>query len=133
MNNPYLHPWPYPPAVGMAPGQPPVPPQPAAYPGNLYSAQPYPVGSYYPQGAALMTTPMASAPTGNALTNSRFIKGALIGGLAAYLLSNENVQQSAINGAVKAWSLLQGGLEEMKERFRDAEAELHAAQAQEDD
>lgn len=133
MNNPYHQPWPHTPAVGAVPGQQPVPPQPAAFPGNPYAAQPYPVSSYYGPGAPLMAAPMAPAPTGSVLTNSRFIKGALVGGLAAYLLTNENIQQSAIKGAVKVWSLLQGGLEEMKERFRDAEAELHAAQAQEDD
>lgn len=63
--------------------------------------------------------------------NTRFLKGAAVGALAAYLLSNPEVQQSVIKGAVKTWSLLQGGVEEMKERFRDAEAELHAANARE--
>jgi translation initiation factor 2 alpha subunit (eIF-2alpha) len=63
--------------------------------------------------------------------NPRFIKGALIGALATYILTNEKVQQGAIRGAVKAWSLVQGGVEEMKERFRDAEAELHAGRMEE--
>jgi hypothetical protein len=30
---------------------------------------------------------------------------------------------------VQAWSSLQGGVEELKERFQDAEAELRAAEA----
>ena len=60
------------------------------------------------------------------LFNERFVKGALIGAAAAYLLTNENVQRSAIKGAVKAWSLLQGGVEELKERFHDAEAEIRS-------
>ena len=59
-------------------------------------------------------------------TNDRFLKGLLIGAAATYLLTNENVQRSTIRGAVKAWSLVQGGVEEMKERFRDAEAEIRA-------
>ena len=64
------------------------------------------------------------------ITSSSFIKGALIGAAAAYILTNENVQQGAIKAAVKGWTLVQGGVEEMKERFRDAEAELHAANLQ---
>jgi len=59
-------------------------------------------------------------------TNDRFLKGLLIGAAAAYLLTNESVQRTAIKGAVKVWSLLQGGVEEMKERFQDAEAELRS-------
>jgi hypothetical protein len=62
------------------------------------------------------------------LSNPRFMRGVLIGAAAAYLLSNEQVQQAAIRGMVQVWSLVQGGVEEMKERFRDAEAELHAGQ-----
>jgi hypothetical protein len=53
--------------------------------------------------------------------------GALVGAAAAYLLSNESVQRTAIRSVVSLWSTLQGGVEEMKERFRDAEAELHQA------
>lgn len=60
------------------------------------------------------------------LFNDRFLKGLLIGAAAAYLLTNETVQRTAIKGAVKAWSLLQGGVEELKERFHDAEAEVRA-------
>lgn len=66
------------------------------------------------------------------MNSDSFLKGALIGAAAAYILTNENVQHSMIKGTVKAWSLLQGGVEEMKERFRDAEAEIMAEQADED-
>jgi hypothetical protein len=82
-----------------------------------------------PPGAPLAA---ATAPFSH-LTNPRFLKGALFGALAAYLLTNETVQQNAIKTAVRAWSMVQGGVEEMKERFRDAEAELHAAHAQDDE
>jgi len=40
------------------------------------------------------------------------------------------VQRTLIKGAVKAWSFVHGGVEEIKERFHDAEAELHAAEAE---
>jgi hypothetical protein len=59
--------------------------------------------------------------------NDRFLKGLLIGAAATYLLTNESVQRTAIKGVVHVWSALQGGIEEAKERFHDAEAELHHA------
>jgi hypothetical protein len=66
-------------------------------------------------------------------SNDRFLKGLLIGAAATYLLTNESVQRTAIKGVVQVWSALQGGIEEAKERFHDAEAELHhAAQSKTD-
>jgi hypothetical protein len=62
------------------------------------------------------------------LGSDRFLKGLLIGAAATYLVTNESVQRAAIKGAVKAWTLMQGGVEELKERFQDAEAELRAAE-----
>jgi hypothetical protein len=59
--------------------------------------------------------------------NDRFVKGLLIGAAATYLLTNESVQRTAIKGVVHVWSALQAGIEEAKERFHDAEAELHHA------
>ena len=85
---------------------------------------------YYVSGPTAAPPP---APMPPPLANTRFLKGAAFGALAAYLLSNPEVQQAAIKGAVKTWSLLQGSVEEMKERFRDAEAELHASSAGESD
>ncbi|MBF0341390.1 MAG: hypothetical protein HQL95_10580 [Magnetococcales bacterium] len=58
--------------------------------------------------------------------SGRLIKGALIGAAAAYLLTNEAVQRSAIRSLVKVWDLARGGVEELKERFQDAHAELQA-------
>src|SRR6056297_12282 len=91
----------------------------------------YPCG-YYPQGmppTAARPPSVGSAGAGGPLSNTRFFKGAFVGALAAYLLSHPEVQEAAVRGAVKTWSLVQGGVEEMKDRFRDAEAELHAANA----
>ena len=70
--------------------------------------------------------PPAAAPAPAGLLNDRFLKGLLIGAAAAYLLSNESVQRTAIKGAVRAWGMVQGGMEELKERFHDAEAEVRA-------
>ncbi|WP_462322492.1 hypothetical protein [Halochromatium sp.] len=66
------------------------------------------------------------------LGNDRFIKGLLIGAAAAYLLTNENVQRTAIKGVVKLWGGIQGGVEEIKERFHDAEAEIQASESHKD-
>lgn len=90
------------------------------YPQGMYAqgmGYPYPMYAppYPQQNSSLL-----------GFTSSRFLKGMLIGAAAAYLLTNENVQRTAIKGAVKAWSLLQGGVEEIKERFHDAEAEIRA-------
>jgi|GEM_PF-1064141 len=86
-------------------------------------AQPH--GAYYQAGYP-MYVPQYQQQQSSSLFNERLVKGALIGAAAAYLLTNENVQRSAIKGAVKAWSLLQGGVEELKERFHDAEAEIRS-------
>ncbi|MBT3070647.1 hypothetical protein KKP04_07185 [Rhodomicrobium sp. Az07] len=57
--------------------------------------------------------------------NDALVKGVVIGAGLTYLLTNETVQKNLIGAAVKLWSTLQGGVEEVKERFRDAEAEIH--------
>lgn len=116
---------PYPPRMGPYPWQTPA----WAAPGpTSWAAHPFPAphgfGPYYQQPPQ----PPARAQAGSLLGNPRFIRGALVGAAVTYLLTNEQVQQTAIHGAVRAWSLVRGGVEEMKERFRDAEAELHAAQ-----
>lgn len=58
--------------------------------------------------------------------DERFLKGALVGAAVTFLLTNDSVQKNSIKSLVKIWSLLQGGVEEVKERFRDAEAEISA-------
>lgn len=97
-----------------------------AYPQYMqHSGQyPYPIMDYptYPMQQQLYPQQQQN----HSLLNERFFKGLLIGAAAAYVLTNENVQRSAIKGAVKAWSLLQGGVEELKERFHDAEAEIRS-------
>lgn len=55
------------------------------------------------------------------------IKGLAIGAGAAYLLTNETAQRTILRSAVQVWSLLQNGIEELKERIQDAEAEVAAA------
>ncbi|MFS8037171.1 hypothetical protein ACI7BZ_09445 [Xanthobacter sp. AM11] len=59
------------------------------------------------------------------------VKGLIIGAGAAYLLTNETAQRTLMRTAVQVWSLLQGSMEELKERLHDAEAEVAAARAAE--
>ncbi len=103
--------------------------------GYLAYASPHP-GYGYAQGYTVMpgsaAYPQQSQQQGAFLNfgNDRFVKGLLIGAAATYLLTNESVQRTAIKAVVQVWSALQGGIEEAKERFHDAEAELnHAAQS----
>ncbi|WP_242479081.1 YtxH domain-containing protein [Lamprobacter modestohalophilus] len=100
---------------------------PIAAPGALMAAAP---------GAGAMPGSGYSAQAASSsflnLGNDRFLKGLLIGAAAAYLLTNESVQRTAIKGVVKLWGGLQGGVEEIKERFHDAEAEIQASESHKD-
>jgi hypothetical protein len=58
--------------------------------------------------------------------DEHFVKGAITGAAITFLLTNDSVQKNAIKSLVKFWSMLQGGVEEIKERFQDAEAEIKA-------
>ena len=55
-----------------------------------------------------------------------FVKGLIIGAGVTYLLTNEKAQQALFSAIIKAGDLLQGGFEELKERFEDTKAELNA-------
>lgn len=130
------HHYPYP-LYYSPPGQP-MAPAGAMAPGG-YPAGAYPMAAGYaayapqpPHALPAAAYPPASSPFFN-FSNDRFLKGLLIGAAAAYVLTNEDVQRTAIKGVVKVWSFLQGGLEEIKERFHDAEAELHAAELVEEE
>lgn len=98
-----------------------------------------PSGMYGPHASAHGPGPYAPAhgyaqPSGAAawfnFRDERFVKGLLVGAAATFLLTNESVQKGAIKSLVRVWTLVQGGVEEAKERFRDAEAELQAEHTQ---
>lgn len=78
----------------------------------------------------LMTPPMTANPAtpASGLLNNRFVTGMVVGGALTYVLTNEAVQRAAINGVMRLWLGLKGGMEETKERFRDAESEIKASQ-----
>jgi hypothetical protein len=58
------------------------------------------------------------------VTNSTYLKGALLGAGVALVVTNPRVQQAVISGAVRLWAGIQGGVEEIKEQVRDVKAEL---------
>jgi|AACY02.3.fsa_nt_gi hypothetical protein len=143
-NDPYGGAYVMVPTLGRS--QPGTPGAPAAAPAAAAGALPpaYGVGApVYNVPAGYVATGGPEAMAGAALAaraapaqpifsfgTERFVRGLLIGAAAAYLLTNEEVQRTVIKGAVKAWFAVQGGLEEAKERFRDAEAEIQAAAAE---
>ena len=57
---------------------------------------------------------------------ANFLKGAALGAIGAYLLTNENAQKTIFKGVAKGTEMFQAGIEEMKERFEDAKAEMDA-------
>lgn len=60
------------------------------------------------------------------------VKGLAVGAGAAWLLTSEPAQRVIMRTAVQLWAALQGGVEELKERYHDAEAEAAAAAVEPD-
>ena len=56
-------------------------------------------------------------------SNSSYLKGLLIGAGATLLVTSPAVQSAVVKGAVATWTAVVGGIEEIKERVRDAKAE----------
>ena len=65
----------------------------------------------------------------NSINTNDFIKGALIGAVATYLLTNETAQKAIFKTIAKGTDMFQAGIEEMKERMEDAKAEIEAKKA----
>lgn len=115
-----------------APG--PVPPSQAGYYNPPYLHEQYQVGpnllNYglgYPPFAVPATADPASNPSsflGMNLSDSQFWKGALIGAGVVLLLTNESLQKGLLKAGAKAFSTAQRGVEELKEKFEDIQAEL---------
>jgi len=96
-----------------------------------------PHGDGSTQGAPTGGTPSGHWPSAFNWTsgwldirNEAYLKGLLVGALGAVLLSNDDVQKKAMQSVAGLWGLLQGGVEEIKERFADVEAEMSAASRQ---
>jgi len=70
----------------------------------------------------------STAPAKSGFNNGDFIKGALIGAAVTYLLTNKNAQQGIMKAASKGSEFFQAGMEELKERYEDARAQMEANQ-----
>lgn len=64
----------------------------------------------------------AAPASGSAGTD--FLKGAAIGAAVTWLLTNERVHSALFKSVARLGGLFQGGVEELRERFEDAQAEV---------
>lgn len=62
--------------------------------------------------------------------NERFFRGLIIGAAATYLLTNESAQKAIIKTGMKLYETVVGGVEEMKEKIMDAQAEYEAQKSE---
>ncbi|MBG0774899.1 MAG: YtxH domain-containing protein [Desulfovibrionaceae bacterium] len=53
-----------------------------------------------------------------------YLKGFVVGAAVAVVATNPYVQKKIVAGAVKLWSAVQGGVEEVKEQIKDIKAEV---------
>ncbi len=61
-------------------------------------------------------------------SNPSYLKGLLVGAGVTLLVTNPTVQNAVIKGSVAAWAAVVGGIEEVKEKVRDARAEKSMAE-----
>lgn len=61
-------------------------------------------------------------------SNGDFVKGALIGAAVTFLLTNKGAQNTLMGAVSKGTELFQAGMEELKERYEDAQAAMEANQ-----
>ncbi len=87
----------------------------ANVPGAAYGAGAYlPLQGYPPQSTFL----------GFNFQDQQLWKGVILGAGITFLLTNDNVQKSIIKGTAKLYGLIQGGVQEIKEKFEDVQAEM---------
>lgn len=104
--------------------------------GAAAPAQPGPGAQAPPQQPAGFATGMPPgaglpgwAPPANAHPHpgaDSLVKGLAVGAGVAWLLTSEAAQRSIMRTGLRLWTVLQGGIEELKERMHDAEAEVAA-------
>ncbi len=85
----------------------------------------YATESGYPQ-TGTNTYASSASPVGSwfDFSNSSYLKGFVLGAGVTLMLANPAVQKAMVRGTVKLWSLVQGGMEEVKEQFQDIKAEM---------
>lgn len=112
------------------------------YPPGEYACQPSAGYAEYPGGQAVYpggydegyyvpsygyNAPPAQPSGGRAwfdFSNGVYMRGLLIGAAVAVVVANPTLQRAIVRGAVKVWTGLQGGVEELKEQVQDIKAEM---------
>jgi len=116
--------------------------QPAQQPQAVYVQQPYYQTQTVPTAQAvqatapvpvLKTVPAAISPVttylGLDVSAPTFWKGALLGAGVTLLVTNETVQKTVMRGMTKMMTATSSGIEELKEKYEDAKAEVDAEDA----
>ena len=83
---------------------------------------------YINQNFNPLQTPQQIAPTQSTFSNGDFIKGALLGAAVTYFLTNKNAQEGLFKAFGKGSELFSAGIEELKERYEDAKAQMQSHQ-----
>lgn len=93
---------------------------------NPYYGYPYYGYPQQPNPAADPQQPQQTAeqPYQKQNTKTHFMMGLAAGAAVAYLLTNKKFQQGVATTGEKAWSVVRGEVEELKERLEDTQAEL---------
>lgn len=64
----------------------------------------------------------------NLTPGQQFLLGSVIGAAATYVLTDEDLRGKVMKGAMKLYSNMAGGFEELKEQMADLRAEIQAGQ-----
>ena len=83
----------------------------------------------YPAAQAYQAVPAQTTVFGLNLQDQQFWKGALIGAGLTLLVTNDSVQRTVMKGVSSIFSAAKSGVEEMKEKFEDIQAERKQAAA----
>lgn len=98
----------------------------ATTPDQTYQAQ----HIQYATPQSFTAQPVPAAPESTALgvdvKSSTFWTGAAIGAGVALLVTNESVQKGVVKAFSKVMAAAAGGIEEIKEKYEDAKAEVEA-------
>lgn len=86
-----------------------------------------PFSQGFAQGFAQQNNAQAASGMFNTnIQTGNILKGVLIGAGLTYLLTNEDLQKKIFKGLAGASEMLTGAVEEIKERYEDAKAEIEA-------
>ena len=98
-------------------------------PQNLQSGVNINQNPYINQGLNPLQNPQqVNDSAKNSFTSGDFMKGALLGAALTYFLTNKNAQEGLFKAFGKGSELFSAGIEELKERYEDAKAQMQANQ-----